>query len=490
MSGQVSHRSTHVSLRRAGILATLVVAIGASGCSTTASHPTARASVTPSPAQTAQPSATPTPEPFNLLAGIAVSAADEAAAAADSNALTVDVLHQLELSKPSANFVDSAYSLSTALAMLELGAKGNTQTQIAAVMHAAGVSPEQQAAAWKQFDASLLATAHADRISLDVANAIWLQKGLPFDPAFLNTLATNFAAPSSLVDFNGNPQSAAALINRWVSQATHGMIPSVVDASSVQPAKLVLADAIYFDAHWKNQFIVDLTQQEPFFRPDNSQVTANMMQGGPWTLPAYIGAGVTAVELPYVGGHFAADLIMPTSQTIGAFVASLTPATLTSIDQQLTPIDINITMPRFNIASSESLIPILEPLGMTDAFTAASDLSGIEPSNQIHVGVLLQRALIHVDEVGTTAAAATVVLGLGGPVRHLTRSSRSIIHSCSSSVTPPPVPFSSPLRLPIRRHDPDAAHRSRDAAGPSHRGVPDQSRTGSPRSDHRERCTP
>lgn len=413
MADQVSHQRLHPDLRRAGMLSTLVVAMVASGCSTTASHPSASTSVTPSPAQTTHPSATPTPEPFDLLAGITVTPGDETAAADDSNALTVDVLHQLELSTPNANFVDSAYSLATALAMLELGAKGDTQTQIAAVMHAAGVSPEQQAAAWKQFDASLLATAHADGISLDVANAIWLQKGLPFDPAFLNTLATNFAAPSSLVDFNGNPTGAAALINKWVSSATHGMIPSVVDASNVQTAKLVLADAIYFDANWKNQFIVDFTSQEPFILSDNSQVTANMMQGGPWTLPAYIGAGVTAVELPYVGGHFVADVIMPTSQTIGAFVASMTPATLTSIDQQLTPIDLNITMPRFKIASSESLIPILEPLGMTDAFTAASDLSGIEPSNQLHVGLLLQRALIHVDEVGTTAAAATVVVGLG-----------------------------------------------------------------------------
>ena len=102
-----------------------------------------------------------------------------------------------------------------------------------------------------------------------------------------------------------------------------------------------------------------------------------MMRGGDWTLPAYIGAGVTAVELPYVGGHFAADVIMPTSETIGAFDASLTPAMLTSIDQQLTPIYLDLTMPKFNIASSESLIPILQALGMTDVFTPAADLSGI-----------------------------------------------------------------------------------------------------------------
>jgi len=413
MSGHVAHRSVSTGLRRAGILSTVVVAIMATACSSTTNHPGTSPSVTPSPAQTAQPSPSPTPEPFNLLSGITVTAADEQNSADDGNEFTLDVLHQLELSKPNANFVDSAYSIATALAMLELGAKGDTQTQIATVMHDAGVSPEQQAAAWKQFDASLLATAHADGISLDVANAIWLQKGLPFDPAFLNTLATDFASPSNLVDFNGNPTAAAALINKWVSNATHGKIPSVVGPGDVQAVKMVLADAIYFDAHWKNQFIVDFTSQQPFFLSDNSQVTANLMQGGPWTLPAYIGNGVTAVELPYVGGHFAADVIMPTSQTIGAFVTSMTSATLTSIEQQLTPIDVELTMPKFNITSSESLLPILEPLGMTDAFAPTADLSGIDPSNQVHVGLIEQKALIHVDEVGTTAAAATVVIGLG-----------------------------------------------------------------------------
>jgi serine protease inhibitor len=411
MTNNGSSRVAH-SWRGGLLVATVMLAVAVAGCNSSSSHPSA--SVSSIPTQTPA-TASPTPEPSDLLAGITVTAADETAAAQDGNALTLDVLQQFEKGQPNQNFVDSAYSLATALAMLELGANGETQTQIATVMHAAGVTPEQQAAAWKQFDASLLATAKTDGISLDVANAIWLQKGLPFDPNFLNTLSANFAAPSSQVDFNGDPSAAAALINHWVSDATDGMIPTVVSASDVQPCKLVLADAIYFDAHWLHQFQAAATAQLPFFRPDNSQVTANMMQGGPWTLPAYIGDGVTAVELPYVGGHFAADVIIPTSQTIGQYVASMTSATLEGIDQQLTPLDVNLTLPRFSISSSGSLMPMLKALGMIDVFAPdTSNLSGILPGQQLFVGLLEQRALIKVDEVGTTAAAATVVGGLGG----------------------------------------------------------------------------
>jgi serpin B len=405
-----------------------MVTVLATGCGTATSRPSASSTARshPSASPTLTSSASPTPQSLDLLAGITVSPADALMPASDDNAFTVDLLQQLELSQPNANFVDSAYSLATVLAMLELGAKGDTETQIAAVLHNAGVTPELQAAAWKQFDAALLATAQTDGISLDVANAIWLQQGLPFNAAFLNTLVQNFSAPSSQVDFNGDPQGAAALINQWVSNATDGMIPTVVSADDVQPCKLVLADAIYFDAKWQHQFSPDSTQPGPFFRPDNSQVSAQLMYGELWTLPTYVGGGVTAVEMPYVGGHFAADVLMPTSQSIGQFVAGLTPATLTGIEQKLASTDyVDLTLPKFDIASQESLTSMLEALGMTNAFSGAADFSGIDGGRDLHIGLALQRARIQVDEIGTTAAAATVVGGLGGggpepPITYIT----------------------------------------------------------------------
>jgi serpin B len=192
-----ANRIRHPGRARAWCLAVfgVMVAVLVSGCGTAAVRPSASPSSTSR--STSQPSASPTPQTSDLLAGITVSAADVQASAGAGNALAVDLLQQLASSQPDANFVDSAYSLATALAMLELGAEGDTQTQIGTVLHSAGVTPEQQAAAWKQLDASLLATAQADGISLDVANAIWLQQGLPFNATFLNTLVQNFSAPSS-----------------------------------------------------------------------------------------------------------------------------------------------------------------------------------------------------------------------------------------------------------------------------------------------------
>jgi serpin B len=106
---------------------------------------------------------------------------------------------------------------------------------------------------------------------------------------------------------------------------------------------------------------------------------------------------------------------MPTSQPIGDFVAGLTPATLAGIEQKLASTDnVLLTLPKFDIASQESLVPMLKALGMTNAFTGAADFSGIDGGRDLYVGLVMQRARMQVDEVGTTAAAATVVGGLGG----------------------------------------------------------------------------
>ena len=207
----------------------------------------------------------------DLLGGIRVSSADVQAAADSGNALTIDLLQQLELSYPDGNFVDFGFSLAAVLSMLELGARGDTEAQIASARLSAGVTAEEEAAAQKQLDEALLDTASANGISLDNANAIWLQSGLPVNAAFLHTLVNDFSAPSSQVDFDGNPQGAADLINHWVSDATQGMTATVVTPEEIQGSLVVLADAIYFDAKWEHQFQAALTSSGIFFRPTTAR---------------------------------------------------------------------------------------------------------------------------------------------------------------------------------------------------------------------------
>ena len=393
-------------------------ALLAAACGSPTATPTRSMTPRPTQTQTPTPTAAATPQSTDLLTGITVTTADVKAAVASDNALTVDLLQQLESSSSDGNFVDSAYSLATVLSMLELGAAGDTQTQIAAVLDSQGVSAAQQAAAWKQLDASLIATATADGISLDTANGIWLQSGLQVDKAFLDTLVNDFSAPSSQVDFQGDPQGSANTINQWASSATKGMIPSVVTAAQLRAMEMVLANAVYFNADWQTQFNPAMTSPGPFFPDfsnDNDQITIPMMNSEDWTLPYYSRNQVAAVELPYVGGHYAADIVMPWAESISAFVAGLTPSSLAGILQDLSSTEnIDLSMPKFDVSSDLSLGQTLETLGMPDAFSGPANFNGIVSGGGLQLGFVQQNALLQVDEIGTTAAAVTVVGGLGG----------------------------------------------------------------------------
>ena len=70
-----------------------------------------------------------------------------------------------------------------------------------------------------------------------------------------------------------------------------------------------------------------------------------------------------------------------------------------------------LSVPKFSFTwGTKSLADALKSLGMTDAFDATlADFSGIEPSRQLYVADVLQKAFIAVDESGAEAAAATAV---------------------------------------------------------------------------------
>ena len=84
---------------------------------------------------------------------------------------------------------------------------------------------------------------------------------------------------------------------------------------------------------------------------------------------------------------------------------------------------VHLEIPKFKIESTIDLVPILNDLGMTDMFNAAN-FSGISKNERLFVSKAIQKAFIEVDEVGTTAAAATAFVlttrsGGSGPVEFI-----------------------------------------------------------------------
>jgi serpin B len=342
--------------------------------------------------------------------------ADLKVAAADTTAFALDLYQRLRTEK--GNLFYSPFSISEALAMTFAGARGETATQMAAALHF-NLPPAQLHPAFNAIDLALASRGKgaADKdgqgFRLTVANALWGQTGHGFAAPFLDTLGQNYGAGMHVVDFIDGPESSRALINKWVSLRTEDRIKDVLPPGSVSSdTRLVVTNAVYFNAAWKMPFETSSTKLAPFTRRDNSTVDVQMMSA--YREMAYSsGADYAAVTLPYDGNELSMVAILPPQGSLDSFEASLTAARLADILDGMVDHGVSITMPRFRFESSFSLGDALAKLGMPLAFSDAADFSGIDSKPGLSMSSVVHKALVDVNEAGTEAAAATgVVIGI------------------------------------------------------------------------------
>jgi serpin B len=318
------------------------------------------------------------------------------------------------------NVTVSPASLDLALGMLQNGARGQTAAEIAKALQASGISTDDQNAGLAALTSELDAAAAKDGIEFDSANSLWQQQGFEVKKQFLGALAAYYKSGVWQVDYAQHMDDALAALNAWTSEHTHGKITKLFDRLDPMTV-LVLANAIYFHAKWQTPFDKAETQPGAFTTADGSQVPVKYMSGGAGLLAAIRG-DYQAVALPYAGGRFSALAVMPTHGSLGDFVAGMTPESINAIADGLTT-GVSVSMPRFTTTSTLDLKPVLQALGMQQAFTDSADFAGLSEQSTA-VDQVIQRDYLQVGEYGTTAAAVT---GIGmvatsaqaGPEVHL-----------------------------------------------------------------------
>ena len=341
-----------------------------------------------------------------------VAASDAAQLAADNVAFGVDLYGQLR-ARNTGNFIFSQTSISLDLAMLYGGAANDTAAQMATALHFT-LPPERLHPAFNALDLALSAPPAGDdanAFQLVLANSSWLQAGYSVLPSYLDLLAENYDAGLFLEDFATAPEIARTDINRWVSDETEQMIPALFDPGTISPdARLVLANAVYFHGIWAQAF--KPTTSIGTFHAPNGDVSVPMMSSQETSARLWSAAGWTAVSLGYQGGTASMILLVPDLGTFDAFEQGLTATSLATMLDPAGAMTGAVTMPRFKFSTPSPLNAVLASLGMTDAFDPSlADFSGIDGTRNLSIDKVIHKAVIAVDEQGTTAAAATGTTG-------------------------------------------------------------------------------
>ena len=319
------------------------------------------------------------------------------------------------LAAADGNLFYSPYSISVALAMTYAGARGETEEQMADTLRF--LLPQQDLhPAFNDLDIELdrrgegAAGKDGGEFRLNIVNAIWGQKDYSFLPEFLDVLAENYGAGLRLLDYISHPEESRIIINEWVSDQTEGRIEDLVPQGAISSlTRLVLTNAVYFNAAWMYPFNEDATSDGPFYLIDGGELRVPMIAQTE-SFGYAEGDGYQALELPYDGGELSMVILLPDSGSFDEFEKSLDVGLVNGTVGDLVFQKVALTMPKFEFDSSFGLVETLAGMGMPIAFSSAADFSGMTGNRDLFIGDVIHKAFVSVDEAGTEAAAATAVI--------------------------------------------------------------------------------
>jgi serpin B len=335
-----------------------------------------------------------------------ISPGDGQALAAGHNAFALDLYALLR--GDAGNLFFSPYSIAQALTMASAGARGQTAAQIEHALHSPFPQERLHPAA-NALDLTLNSRAAGEEsFQLQVANSVWGQRDYTFRSEFLDILATNYGAGLRLLDFASAPGTARTTINAAIAEQTQDKIKDLLPPGSISElTRLVLANAIYFNAKWVSPFTKELTADAPFTTNTGAQVTVPMMRLR--KIVEYAESpDYQAVALPYKGG-VSMIVFLPSAGALSSFEERLSVERLQAILGELKESDLILRLPKFMYQSqSVSLRQAFTRLGMADAFIpGTADFSGMDGTRNLYLHDVYHKAIVRVDENGTEAAAAT-----------------------------------------------------------------------------------
>jgi serpin B len=365
-----------------------------------------------------------------------VPVADSATLASDNAAFAFAAYQQLIAT--NTNLVFSPASISIALAMTYAGAATTTATEMASALHFT-LPPAQLHPAFDALDQTLASRgqgflgADGGPMQVNITNALWAEKTYTFEADFLDTLAENYGAGVNLLDFLNAPDPSRLTINAWVADQTNNKIEDLLPPGSIlNSTKLVLTDAVYFNAAWNTPFDPNNTHDGSFTLLDGSNVTVSFMNAELPSLPATQGTNFVAASLPYADTRLSLMVVVPNAGQFSQVESSLNATALAALVAALTSQQVLLTLPRFKVETGTSLVALLQALGMTSPFIpGVADFSGMDGTHNLFISDVIHKAFIDVAEKGTEAAAATAVVmrdGAAAPMGLLVDATRPFLY--------------------------------------------------------------
>ena len=250
---------------------------------------------------------------------------------------------------------------------------------------------------------------------LHIANAIFVDNDVKLRRDFAQTFADYFRG--TVMNVNFSSQEAVDAVNQWAYDNTEGLITDIIQEFDPDTIAAI-ANAIYFSDGWFTEFNPNNTEQDVFHSP-TGESTAYFMRRESF-MSYFEDDTLQAVHLNFNSGG-GMYILLPRDVSATQLLKNMTAEYFEHIHNNTEAREGKLLLPRFSLESKLDNLPdILTALGVPLFCEASAPLTGglIYDNLRVWVEDAVQKAMIEVDEKGTTAAAVTVMAapGAGAPM--------------------------------------------------------------------------
>ncbi|KAL1834838.1 hypothetical protein ACET3Z_004489 [Daucus carota] len=321
------------------------------------------------------------------------------------------------------NLVFSPLSIQVVLSLLAAGSSGETRDQLLSFLKAESVDE------LNSVYALLVDVVFADGSSsggprVSIANGVWLDESVSFKPSFQQVAETMYKAASHRVDFQNKAEEVKNLVNSWVEKETRGLIKNILNAVG-RSTQLILANALYFKGEWSSPFREFYTRNYDFYLLNSSSIQVPFMTSNEDQFISVFD-GFKVLELPYKQARnqsmekrlsFSMYIYLPDAKDGLPALIERAGSEPGFLDRYVPSRRVEVgkfRIPKFKFEYYIEASEALQSLGLVSLFGPSGGLGElVSNSLPLFVSQIVHKSFIEVDEKGTEAAAATVVLMLG-----------------------------------------------------------------------------
>ncbi|KAH8346550.1 hypothetical protein KR084_003664 [Drosophila pseudotakahashii] len=337
---------------------------------------------------------------------------------------SITMMKQIRENHPNKNLFFSPFSTYNALLLAYFSSSGQTQQELANVLNLNWANDKEQVRSAYTLNKKLhFSRFHQSPLELTSVNRIFVDNNVEVMKIFKNILFEE----TKTIDFKNQPAQSLKTINDWIANKTNNQIRDMLSSDEITSrTMLVLANAAYMKGAWLSQFKVEKTSQQFFYINKREKTVVSMMhQTGTFKMNMDEQLQAQILKLPYRTKFETNDeqrlspedksdvsmvLILPTSSenNVNDLISRLNADSLKTLIQQSMPREMEVAVPKFQLEQRLGLTPILVNMGINKMFGSGATFEDLTPDH-ISIDDAQHVAKIKVDEMGSTAAAATIL---------------------------------------------------------------------------------